>query len=56
MLDSCIEYYLHGGGLLKTIAAVPESHSIIKILDYLGLSSRAVARTPAQTFNLFEPI
>jgi hypothetical protein len=48
-----IERCPHCGGTLKIIAAILESGAITKILDHLGLSSRAPPRSPAQVFDPF---
>lgn len=54
--DIDIERCPHSGETLKIIAAILESGAIAKILDYLGLSSRAPPHSPAQVFDLFNPI
>ncbi|MDP1638520.1 MAG: transposase, partial [Candidatus Nitrotoga sp.] len=56
VFDIDIEHCPHCGGTLKIIAAILESGAITKILDHLGLSARAPPRSPAQAFELFEPI
>ncbi len=45
-----------GGGTLKIIAVILESGAITKILDHLGLSSRAPPRSPVQVQGLFDPV
>jgi len=40
---------------MKIIAAILESSTIAKILDRLGLFTRAPPRSPAQVYDLFEP-
>ena len=49
-----IEHCLLCGGELKIIAAIQETSIIAKILDHLGLPTRAPPRTPAQSFERFE--
>jgi hypothetical protein len=53
VFDIDIEHCPHCGGILKIIAAILERASITKILDHLGLSSRAPPRSPAQVFDPF---
>ncbi|MDP1951946.1 MAG: transposase [Nitrosomonas sp.] len=53
VFDIDIEHCPHCGGTLKIIAAILESGAITKILDHLGLSSRAPPRPPAQGFDPF---
>jgi len=53
VFDIDIEDCLHCGGTLKIIAAILERAAITKILDHLGLSSRAPPRSPAQVFDPF---
>ncbi|MDV6345792.1 transposase [Nitrosomonas sp. Is37] len=53
VLDIDIEHCSHCGGTLKIIAAILESSTITKILDHLGLSSRAPHRAPVQVFDPF---
>ncbi|HNO75255.1 MAG TPA: transposase [Nitrosomonas mobilis] len=53
VFDIDIERCPHCGGTLKIIAAILESGAITKILDHLGLSSRAPPRSPAQVFDPF---
>ncbi len=50
-----VEHCPHCGGTLKIIAAIEESMVIAKILDHLGLPTRAPPRSPARNFDLFEP-
>ncbi len=56
VFDIDIERCPHCGGTLKIIAAILERAAITKILDHLGLSSRAPPRSPAQVQGLFDPI
>jgi len=51
-----IEHCPHCGGTLKILAAILESAAITKILDHLGLPSRAPSRSPEQVFDSFEPV
>jgi len=55
VFDIDIEQCPHCGGTLKIIAAILESSAITKILDHLGLPTRAPLRSPAQIHDLFEP-
>ena len=55
VFDIDIEHCPHCGGTLKIIAAILESSVITKILDHLGLPTRAPPRSPAQIFDIFEP-
>ena len=55
VFDIDIEHCPHCGGALKIIAAILESGAITKILDHLGLPTRAPPRSPAQIFDPFEP-
>ena len=55
VFDIDIERCPHCGGKLKIIAAILESSAITKILDHLGLPTRAPLRSPAQIHDLFEP-
>jgi len=54
VFDIDIEHCPHCGGELKIIAAIQEPRVIAKILDHLGLPTRAPPRAPAQSFELFE--
>ena len=55
VFDIDIEHCPHCGGAMKIIAAILESGAITKILDHLGLSSRAPPKAPAQIFDPFGP-
>ena len=55
VFDIDIEHCSHCGGKLKIIAAIEQPAVIAKILDHLGLPTRAPPRTPASVFDLFEP-
>jgi len=54
VFDIDIEHCPHCGGELKIIAAIQEPRVIAKILDHLGLPTRAPPRSPVQSFELFE--
>lgn len=54
VFDIDIEHCPHCGGELKIIAAIQELRVTAKILDHLGLPTRAPPRSPAQSFDLFE--
>ena len=56
VFDIDIEYCPHCGANMKIIAAIPESSAITKILDHLGISTRAPPRSPAKTYDLFGPV
>ena len=55
VFDIDIEHCPHCGGTLKIIAAILEKAAITKILDHLGLPTRAPPRSPAQIHDFFEP-
>jgi len=50
-----IEHCPQCGGNMKIIAAILERAAITKILNHLGLSSRAPPRSPAKVQGLFDP-
>ena len=54
VFDIDIEHCPHCGGELKIIAAIQEPRVIARILDHLGLPTRAPPRSPAQSFELFD--
>ncbi len=56
VFDIDIEHCPHCGGTMKIIAAILEPAVITKILDHLGLPTRAPPRAPARPFNLFEMV
>jgi hypothetical protein len=56
VFDIDIEHCPHCGANMKIIAAILESSAITKILDHLGISTRAPPRSPAKTYDLFESV
>jgi len=55
VFDIDIEHCSQCDGKMKIIAAILESSVIAKILDHLGLSSRAPPKAPAKVQGLFDP-
>lgn len=51
-----IEHCPYCGGTMKIIAAILECGAITKILDHLGIPTRAPPRSPAQVHDSIEPI
>ena len=56
VFDIDIEHCPHCGGNMRIIAAIQEAGVIAKILDHLGLPTRAPPRSPAKGFELIEPV
>jgi hypothetical protein len=56
VFDIDIEHCPHCGANMKINAAILESSAITKILDHLGIFTRAPPRSPAKTYDLFEPV
>ncbi len=54
VFDIDVEHCPHCGGNLKIIAAIEDPSVITKILDHLGLATRAPPRAPARSFDLLE--
>ncbi len=54
VFDIDIEHCPHCGGTMKIIAAIEQPAVISKILDHLGLPTRAPPRAPARAFDFFE--
>ncbi len=54
VFDIDIEHCPHCGGTMKIIAAIEQPAVITKILDHLGLPTRAPPRAPARAFDFFE--
>jgi hypothetical protein len=55
VFDIDMDHSPHCGGKLKIIAAILKHSAIAKILNHLGLPTRAPPRSPAPT-DSFEPI
>ena len=55
VFDIGMDHSPHCGGKLKIIAAILKHGTIAKILNHLGLPTRAPPRSPAPT-DSFEPI
>ena len=51
-----IEHCPNCGAALKIIAAIEDPPVIVRILTHLGLPTRALPRSPAQRFDLFQTI
>jgi hypothetical protein len=56
VFDIDIEHCPNCGGALKIIAAIEDPPVIIKILNHLGLPTRAPPRAPARRVDLFQTI
>lgn len=56
VFDIDIEHCPHCGANMKIIVAILESSAITKILDHLGISTRAPPRSPEKTVDLFESV
>jgi hypothetical protein len=54
VFDIDVEHCPHCGGNLKIIAAIEDPSVITRILDHLGLPTRAPPRSPARSFDLLE--
>ena len=54
VFDIDVEHCPHCGGNLKIMAAIEDPSVITKILDHLGLPTRAPPRSPPRSFNLLE--
>lgn len=56
VFDIDIEQRPHCGGALKILAAILKSTAITKILDHLGLPTRALPWSPARNTDLIESV
>ncbi len=54
VFDIDVQHCPHCGGNLKIIAAIEEPSVITKILDHLGVPTRAPPRAPVRSFDRLE--